>query len=80
MKAEFVETYTKLGMKIAMVRNAKNLSQKEVGEKIGTDSYYISKIERAVVGLSMDKFFAVAQALGVPPKELLDFDDIEKFM
>lgn len=80
MKEEFVDTYRKLGMKIAMIRNAKDLTQKEVGEKIGADSYYVSKIERAAVGLSMDKFFAVAQALGVPPKDLLNFDDIERYM
>jgi|GEM_PF-2047788 len=80
MREEYTDLYRKLGVRVAMIRNAKQLTQKQVAGLIGSDPYYVSKIESGVVGQTLDKFFAVAQALGVPPKELLEFDDIEKFM
>ena len=79
MKEEHLQAYRKLGKKIAVIRIAKDISQKELGASIGTDAYYISKIERASVGLSLDKLFMIARALNVEPWELLHFKELEQY-
>lgn len=78
MKPEFKEDYEKLGTRIAFVRRAKDLTQSEVGERIGKDAKHISKIERASIGMSMDMLFMIARALDVPVHVLLDFRDIDQ--
>lgn len=79
MKAEYLQDYRKLGKKIAVIRITKEISQKELGAAIGTDAYYISKIERASVGLSLDKLFMIARALQVEPWELLHFKELDQY-
>lgn len=77
MKPEFRDWYVKLGMRIAIVRRSKNLSQKELADLIGTEMQNISKYERAYSGIGMDRLFEIAAALSVPPCMLLDFSEIE---
>ncbi len=79
MKATYRDEYIKIGIRIATIRRARDMSQQEVADCIEVEAHYISKIERAAVGISIDKLFAIAEALDVPAYELLDFRDLERF-
>lgn len=71
--------YHRIGKKISIIRVARSISQKELGAKINTDAYYISKIERASIGISLDRLFDFAKALKVDPQDLLNFADLDRY-
>lgn len=67
------DNYIELGLNIAYYRKRSSLTQKELARKIGANMSFISKIETATVGVSLDKLFAISEALGIPPSLLLKF-------
>ena len=71
MNAAYSDFYRMMGLNIAYYRNAKEMSQEQLGDRINCDQTYISKIERAAVGVSMDTLCAIAKALDVQPYQLL---------
>lgn len=77
MKPEYHDWYMKLGKRMAIVRISKNLSQKELADKINVDMYLISKYERAANGISLDRLMDIAVALEVPLQVLFDFTELE---
>lgn len=78
MKQEFLPIYEKLGIRIANLRRARTLGQKEVAEKSGIETKTLSKIERAQVGMSLDTLFMLARTLSVSPSDLLNFEELDK--
>ena len=46
-------------------RSARNLSQKELAERVGTSHSAISRIESGRYGMTVDTLQRIAQALGV---------------
>lgn len=54
-------------------RTARNVSQKELGEKTGTAQSTISDIENGVVSVSLDVYLRLLEALGA---ELLAMDRV----
>ena len=63
------------GMCVRLERTRRDLSQEELGQKIGRDQAFISEIEGAKRSVTLDVVGRLADALGVRPAELLD----EKF-
>lgn len=49
----------------------RDMSQEQLGDLVGFEQSYISKIERASVGMSLDTLFDIAKALNVDPYLLL---------
>jgi len=62
-----------LGEKIQRLRKSKDLTQEELGAKIGVQISTISNIERGETDTSVYVVFKIAQALGVHVKELFTF-------
>ncbi len=79
MKPMFKDEYIKAGIRIATIRRARGMSQQDVADCIEVEAYYVSKSERAAVGMTLDMLFAIAAPLGVPAYELLDFRELERF-
>ena len=72
MKAEYKLYYRYLGQNIALYRKYRGMTQGALAERIGIDQSHMSRIENAGVGVSMDLFFTIAEALQVPPEKLLE--------
>ena len=66
----------KLGLKVKILRERKNLSQEQLGELSNLHRTYIGHIERAEKNATLITIAKLASALEVEPKELLNFDDI----
>lgn len=69
--------YIKLGLKIAYYRKMNGLTQEQLAERIGINSRYLSQVESPtfVQPISLKTLFAAADAFGIPPHKLLDFED-----
>lgn len=78
MKDALRDYYIQIGIRIAMLRRAKGLTQIDLADMTGKDHKHISKIERAHIGMSLDTFLEIAEVLEVDPRELLNFADIER--
>lgn len=57
------EYLKKLGKAIKLQRQAKDLKQKELAEKVGISSNYLSMIERGEKSVSFDTLVKIAEAL-----------------
>lgn len=65
------------GMKVKLFRIQRKLTQQALGEAAGTDGQQIGRIERGTVGVSIDRVFAIADALGLRSAAMLfEFDDM----
>lgn len=71
MNPAYREIYRVLGLNIAYYRNLRNMSQEQLGDKLDFEQSYVSRIERAAVGISMDTLCDIAKALNVEPYLLL---------
>ena len=63
--------YRLLGKNIAYYRSLLDMSQEELGDKLGIGQSHVSKIERASIGISMDMLCDIAKELEVEPYLLL---------
>jgi transcriptional regulator with XRE-family HTH domain len=66
-----VDSKELLGRNVVRLRKACGLSQEELAAKSGLHRTYISGIERGRRNISVDNLFALAEALGVEPSELV---------
>lgn len=71
MKAEYKLYYSYLGQNIALYRKYRGMTQRALAEHLGIDQSHLSRIENAGIGVSMDLFFSIAEALQMPPEKLL---------
>lgn len=69
----FAMRYKEIGLKIAYYRKKKGYTQAQLAETIGISTNYLGLIERGNQGksFSLGTLFLIAQALEVPPGELL---------
>ncbi len=65
-----------LGARIKELRKAKNITQEQLVEFIGSDTNNLSRIENGKKFMSADKLVKIASALNVDVKELFDFGHI----
>lgn len=63
----------KFGEKVRTIREAKNLSQEELAYNADIPINQIGRIERGEINTTISSIFAISKALGVKPKDLIDF-------
>jgi transcriptional regulator with XRE-family HTH domain len=61
-----------VGLNIRRIRTQAGLSQEELAYRAKLHRTYISSIERGERNVSVENIFAIAEALKVPPGDLLD--------
>ena len=70
-----MELKTRVGIRVREIRKARGLSQEAVAELIGRSVDAISLLERGKIVPGLDTLDALSKGLGVPLRDLLDFDD-----
>ena len=60
-----------VGDKIRKAREYKKISQEALGNEFGIDYTQINRMELGKVNFSISYLSRIAQALGIPPKELI---------
>ena len=74
MEHEFEQEFRLLGLKVAYYRKAKNMTQEQLAEKLGTSTSYIGSIEsKTYKPISLKTLFRIANALDTPPHKFLEF-------
>ena len=56
---------TNLAQKITNYREAQDMTQAELAEKVGTNKSYISRIEKGAIEPGVGLFFRIIDALGL---------------
>lgn len=59
------------GVKLSAARRVRNISQAELGERVGLSRITIAKLERGVQNVQLRQVFLLAHALDVPPEDLI---------
>jgi len=62
------------GKHLRELRRAQGLSQEELAWKADSELSQISRMERGVVNAGLSQVFKIAEALGVHPRVLFDFE------
>jgi transcriptional regulator with XRE-family HTH domain len=77
VKQAHVEKYRQIGLKIAYYRRLRGLTQEELAERVGLTPAFIGHLEAPNItkALSLDTLFDIAEALDIPPKKFLEFDE-----
>lgn len=66
------------GQKVRSIRTERGISQEELAFRCELHRTYISDVERGERNVSLENIEKIATALGVEPRDLLDFDSIVK--
>lgn len=68
------EVPVQVGLRVAHLRKERNLTQQQLGDLIGSDRQYVSRIERADVSVSIQKLAIIAKALNVELMEICNIN------
>lgn len=60
------------GRQVRLLRSEQNVSQEELAARAGVHRTYIGSVERGEANISLLNIVRIAQALKVPPSELLE--------
>ena len=60
------------GQNLRRVRRLKDISQEELALRADLSRTYVSEVERGIRNVSIDNMSLIAQALGVPLRDLVD--------
>jgi len=74
MQTKYEQDYIKFGLKVQYYRKLRGLTQEAFADKVGISWSYLAKIESPTkaFGVSMEKLFAIAEALEVPVAKLFE--------
>lgn len=74
MQTKYEQEYIKFGLKVQYYRKLRGLTQEAFADKAGISWSYLAKIESPTraFGVSMEKLFAIAEALEVPVAKLFE--------
>ena len=74
MQTKYEQEYIKFGLKVQYYRKLRGLTQEAFADKAGISWSYLAKIESPTraFGVSMEKLFAIAEALEVPVTKLFE--------
>ena len=74
MQTKYEQEYIKFGLKIQYYRKLRGLTQEAFADKAGISWSYLAKIESPTraFGVSMEKIFAIADALDIPVAKLFE--------
>lgn len=64
---------TKFGKRVKQLREEKHFSQEELAYSADIPLNQVGRIERGEINTTISSIYAVAKALGLKPKDLLDF-------
>lgn len=71
-------------IRISELRKAKGISQSDLAARIGISGPYLAQLEKGVRKITMERQKEIADALGVDPRDLVDFsssdEQIEQIM
>lgn len=62
------------GRRLRDLRKAKAHTQEQLAEAVGCSTEYVSRVERGLVSPSFEMIVRLADALGVRPQALFDFE------
>jgi transcriptional regulator with XRE-family HTH domain len=65
--------------KIKQIRELKNFTQEYMAQKLGLSTRAYSKIESGETQLTINRLNEISAIMGVPPMEVLGFDDKQVF-
>lgn len=72
MKKSKLSARQTFGQNLRRARRLKDISQEELASRADLSRTYISEVERGVRNVSIDNMGSLAQALGVPLRDLVD--------
>ena len=74
VQTKYEESYIKFGLKVQYYRKLRGLTQEAFADTVGISWSYLAKIESPTraFGVSMEKLFAIAEALDVPVAKLFE--------
>lgn len=74
METRYEKQYIKFGLKVQYYRKLTGMTQEAFAEKAGISLSFLAKVESPtrVFGVSMEKLFAIAEALDVPVSKLFE--------
>ena len=74
MQTKYEQKYIKFGLKVQYYRKLRGLTQEAFADQVGISWSYLAKIESPTraFGVSMEKLFAIAEALDVPVAKLFE--------
>ena len=76
VKTKYEQEFIRFGLKVQYYRKLRGMTQEAFADKVGISWSYLAKIESPTraFGVSMDKIFAIAEALNVPVSKLFESD------
>lgn len=74
MQTNYTQRYIQFGLKVQYYRKLRGMTQEAFADKVGISWSYLAKIESPTkpFGVSMEKLFAIADALDVPVSKLFE--------
>jgi len=77
LKAEYIDKYRQLGLKISYYRKLRGLTQEQLAEQIGLSSAFIGHVEAPNVdkAISLDTLFHIASVLDIPVYKFFIFEE-----
>ena len=77
MKANHIQNYMKLGLRIAYFRKLRGLTQEQLAEKINKNVSFIGAVEAMNINraISLDTLFDISDVLVVPAYKFFLFED-----
>lgn len=74
LQTKYEQSYIRFGLKVQYYRKLRGLTQEAFADKAGISWSYLAKIESPTkaFGVSMEKLFAIAEALEVPVAKLFE--------
>ncbi len=76
MKAEYLDKYKKIGLKISYYRKLNNYTQEQLAEAIDKNVAFIGAVEAPNIdrAISLDTLFDISETLNVPAYKFLTDD------
>lgn len=71
-RVDRLERRRAFGARVRALRETRGFSQETLAEYAGIHRTYVGSVERGERNIALDNIHALADALGVPPRELFD--------
>ena len=77
MKADYIDKYRQIGLKIAYYRKLRGYTQEELAEKVNRTPAFIGHVEAPNISkaVSLDTLFEISETLTVPAYKFLVFEE-----
>ena len=76
LKTKYEQEFIRFGLKVQYYRKLRGMTQEAFADKVGMSWSFLAKVESPTraFGVSMDKIFAIAEALEIPASKLFEED------